>query len=109
MAHEVIYRYSRPSTDVDFPTADATPEQEDWDVTRRLALVDNSVTVTYDISEDGLNLDAIMTAPTIEDWQAYFDTITEGNGIAYMDDINARAEDSGVTIEIIVNGEPYTG
>ena len=104
MAHEVIVRYVRPSTEVEFPTADQNSAQEEWDTSRRLALVDNNISVVYNLSEDGLTMEIQFTAGTEVDWNAYMEGIQADGGFDIIEGIKARCTDAGITMTYIVNG-----
>lgn len=104
MAHEVIIKYVRPSVDVEIPTADQSTAQEEWDTTRRLALIDNNISVTYNISEDGLTVETIFTAASEADWTTYMSGVQEGDGFNIIEDLKSRCSQVGITMSYIVNG-----
>jgi hypothetical protein len=105
MAHEVNVKYVRPSADVEFPTADENAVQEEWDTSRRLALVDNNISVTYQLSEDGLTMETLFTAATADDWNAYMTGIQADGGFDIIEGLKARCTAAGITMTYIVNGE----
>jgi len=104
MAHEVIIKYVRPSVDVEVPTADQTQAQEEWDTSRRLALIDNNISVTYSISEDGLTMEAIFNALSEADWNNYMTAMQADGGFNIIEDLKTRCTEAGITMSYIVNG-----
>lgn len=101
MAHIVNFRYTLPSADVAIPTA--AEEYTDWNTARLTDMADYNVSIAFEISSDSLVVNAIHTADTEADWDAYYTFMYEGVGTAAMQSIVNRCDAAQIVMEKIVN------